>query len=63
VVTQPADASGRAAAAESRVPEGPAETIRVGMTLLDKLMMLVGELVLARNQLRQFSNTAQNIEA
>jgi chemotaxis protein histidine kinase CheA len=33
------------------------------MTLLDKLMMLVGELVLARNQLRQFSNTAQNIEA
>jgi two-component system chemotaxis sensor kinase CheA len=33
------------------------ETIRVGVNLLDKLMTLVGELVLARNQLLQASNT------
>lgn len=34
----------------------PNETIRVGVNLLDKLMTLVGELVLARNQLMQYSN-------
>ena len=33
------------------------ETIRVGVNLLDKLMMQVGELVLARNQLLQMANT------
>src|SRR5579872_6206353 len=32
------------------------ETIRVGVNLLDKLMTLVGELVLARNQLVQLTN-------
>ena len=36
------------------------ETVRVGVNLLDKLMNLVGELVLARNQLLQFSNTAED---
>jgi two-component system, chemotaxis family, sensor kinase CheA len=36
------------------------ETIRVGVNLLDKLMTLVGELVLARNQLLQFANTIEN---
>lgn len=36
------------------------ETIRVGVNLLDRLMTLVGELVLARNQLLQFSNTVGN---
>jgi len=36
------------------------ETIRVGVNLLDRLMTLVGELVLARNQLLQFSNTMEN---
>jgi two-component system chemotaxis sensor kinase CheA len=35
-----------------------ADTIRVGVNLLDKLMTLVGELVLARNQLLQVSNTS-----
>jgi two-component system chemotaxis sensor kinase CheA len=44
---------------ESRRESG-VETVRVGVTLLDKLMNLVGELVLARNQLLQFSNTAQD---
>jgi len=35
------------------------DTIRVGVNLLDKLMMLVGELVLARNQLLQVSGTSE----
>ncbi len=33
----------------------PWKTIRVSVTVLDRLMNLVGELVLARNQLLQFS--------
>ncbi|HEY2109545.1 MAG TPA: chemotaxis protein CheW [Candidatus Acidoferrales bacterium] len=37
-----------------------ADTIRVGVNLLDKLMTLVGELVLARNQLLQVSNTSRD---
>jgi len=41
---------------ESHNPQATMETIRVGVTLLDRLMNLVGELVLARNQLLQFSN-------
>ena len=44
---------------ESRNPDS-ADTIRVGITLLDRLMNLVGELVLARNQLLQFSNSLQD---
>ena len=34
-------------------------TIRVDVVLLDKLMNLVGELVLARNQILQFSNSIE----
>jgi two-component system, chemotaxis family, sensor kinase CheA len=45
---------------ESRGRESGVETIRVGVNLLDKLMNLVGELVLARNQLLQFSNATQD---
>ncbi|HEX4076170.1 MAG TPA: chemotaxis protein CheW [Candidatus Acidoferrales bacterium] len=52
----PADAP---APAEAR-RDGAADTIRVGVNLLDKLMTLVGELVLARNQLLQFSNTLED---
>jgi len=37
-----------------------ADTIRVGVNLLDKLMTLVGELVLARNQLLQVSNASRD---
>jgi two-component system chemotaxis sensor kinase CheA len=44
----------------SRNPDAAVETIRVGVTLLDRLMNLVGELVLARNQLLQFSNGTQD---
>jgi len=35
-------------------------TIRVDVALLDKLMTLVGELVLARNQILQFSNISED---
>ena len=45
---------------ESRGCEAGVETVRVGVSLLDKLMNLVGELVLARNQLLQFSNANQD---
>ncbi|HXR39418.1 MAG TPA: chemotaxis protein CheW [Terracidiphilus sp.] len=45
---------------ESRGRETGAETVRVSVSLLDRLMNLVGELVLARNQLLQFSNTTQD---
>jgi chemotaxis protein histidine kinase CheA len=45
---------------ESRNGDATVETIRVGVTLLDRLMNLVGELVLARNQLLQFSNTTSD---
>ena len=45
---------------EARTAEAAVETIRVGVTLLDRLMNLVGELVLARNQLLQFSNSTQD---
>jgi two-component system chemotaxis sensor kinase CheA len=36
-------------------------SIRVDVGLLDKLMNLVGELVLARNQVLQFSNATENV--
>jgi two-component system, chemotaxis family, sensor kinase CheA len=48
-------------ALESKTRESAAaDTIRVGVNLLDKLMTLVGELVLARNQLLQVSNTSRD---
>src|SRR5260370_13461442 len=45
---------------EARTHDKAAETIRVGVNLLDKLMTQVGELVLARNQLLQISNTVED---
>ena len=45
---------------EFRPHDTVAETIRVGVNVLDKLMTLVGELVLARNQLLQISNTVED---
>ena len=45
---------------ETRNPEAAVETVRVGVNLLDRLMNLVGELVLARNQLLQYSSTRQD---
>jgi len=40
---------------ESKASNVPGETIRVDVHLLDRLMNLVGELVLTRNQITQFS--------
>lgn len=40
--------------------EGPTDTIRVQIELLDKLMNLTGELVLIRNQLSQIAKFADN---
>ena len=54
------DAGAGSAGGEGRGRDASAESIRVGVTLLDKLMNLVGELVLARNQLLQLSNTMES---
>ena len=45
---------------ESRAHQAGVETVRVGVDLLDTLMTLIGELVLARNQLLRTSNTLEN---
>ena len=45
---------------ETRGRDTGVETVRVGVDLLDTLMNLVGELVLARNQLLQVSNAAED---
>jgi two-component system chemotaxis sensor kinase CheA len=45
---------------DAKLREAPQETIRVGVNVLDKLMTLVGELVLARNQLLQISSTLED---
>lgn len=45
---------------EARNPDAAIETVRVGVKLLDRLMNLVGELVLARNQLLQLSGMRQD---
>jgi len=58
---KPEDVQAAQRTLESRNPEGAAETIRVGVTLLDRLMNLVGELVLARNQLLQFSSARHDV--
>jgi two-component system chemotaxis sensor kinase CheA len=54
-----ADVNAAVQVLESKTRESAAaDTIRVGVNLLDKVMTLVGELVLARNQLLQVSNTS-----
>jgi chemotaxis protein histidine kinase CheA len=45
---------------EARPRDAAPETIRVGVNLLDNLMTLVGELVLARNQLLQYSANSED---
>jgi len=49
-------ASAPAEAAEGRSPAVSDSTIRVDVALLDRLMTLVGELVLARNQMLQYTS-------
>jgi two-component system chemotaxis sensor kinase CheA len=46
---------------KERAALGGATTLRIGVDLLDRIMNLVGELVLTRNQLIQYS-AAQNVE-
>ncbi len=60
VIAKQEDNLGAQQTSESRPREAVAETIRVGVNVLDKLMTLVGELVLARNQLLQISNTVED---
>jgi two-component system, chemotaxis family, sensor kinase CheA len=48
-------------ATEARAAAVSDSSIRVDVGLLDKLMTLVGELVLARNQVMQFSNSLENM--
>ena len=57
---KPEDITAALQTIEARAKEAAPETIRVGVNLLDNLMTLVGELVLARNQLLQFSNTTED---
>ena len=60
-LAKPEDVNAAVLALESKTRESAAaDTIRVGVNLLDKLMTLVGELVLARNQLLQVSNTSRD---
>jgi two-component system, chemotaxis family, sensor kinase CheA len=55
----PAPAADAAGQSQSRTAASES-SIRVDVTLLDKLMNLVGELVLARNQILQFSNATED---
>src|SRR5215470_6136378 len=55
----PAPAAESAAQSQARTAASES-SIRVDVTLLDKLMNLVGELVLARNQILQFSNATED---
>lgn len=57
----PAPAADADPAAAQKVPSVTDSTIRVDVGLLDKLMNLVGELVLARNQILQFSSRQENV--
>jgi two-component system chemotaxis sensor kinase CheA len=52
--------SASTAGGESKAPSAADNNIRVDVGLLDKLMNLVGELVLARNQILQVSATLEN---
>ena len=67
-LAEPTDGNGAAELLEGRPPEGDAArpsavvdaNIRVGVGLLDKLMDLVGELVLTRNQILQFNTERED---
>src|ERR1700722_19048413 len=56
----PAAPAGESAAQSQSRTAASESSIRVDVTLLDKLMNLVGELVLARNQILQFSNATED---
>lgn len=50
------------AAAPSETAEKGDSTIRVQVSLLDRLMTLMGEMVLVRNQVLQYSNKCEDLE-
>ncbi len=53
-----------AAQPTAHAPEGadPSSSIRVPVTLLDKLMNLMGEMVLVRNQVLQYANQSESLD-
>ncbi len=53
-------APGSGESSEAKGPAISANNIRVDVSLLDKMMNLVGELVLARNQILQFTGSQQD---
>jgi two-component system, chemotaxis family, sensor kinase CheA len=57
---RPAETVAAQPSPEAKNQDAAVENIRVSVTLLDRLMNLVGELVLARNQLLQFANSTQD---
>ena len=59
-LAKPEDVAAAQQILETKTRDAAPETIRVAVNLLDKVMTLVGELVLARNQLMQFANTLEN---
>jgi two-component system, chemotaxis family, sensor kinase CheA len=59
-LAKPEDVAAAQQTLEAKARDTAPETIRVGVNLLDKLMTLVGELVLARNQLVQLTNTLED---
>ncbi|HLW66239.1 MAG TPA: chemotaxis protein CheA [Gemmataceae bacterium] len=60
LVIQPSNLSPTAEPGEARSVSVSDSAIRVDVGLLDKLMTLVGELVLARNQIKQFSGAMED---
>ncbi len=59
-VAEAPSAVAQAEAAEVKGPQASDSNIRVDVGLLDKLMNLVGELVLARNQILQYTATQED---
>ena len=59
-LAKPEDVAAAQQALDAKSRDAAPETIRVGVNLLDKLMTLVGELVLARNQLLQVASTSED---
>jgi two-component system chemotaxis sensor kinase CheA len=59
-LAKPEDVQAAQQTLDAKTRDAPPETIRVGVNLLDKLMTLVGELVLARNQLVQLTNATED---
>jgi two-component system, chemotaxis family, sensor kinase CheA len=59
-LAKPEDVAAAQQILDSKHRDVAPETVRVGVTLLDRMMTLVGELVLARNQLLQCAKMQKN---